>query len=218
MWGASGLKLWSAAALAVLVLGLTACGDDDGDDTTAQAPASTSAQPAAVNVDEFLMRRGEEPGFRPGAVAGQMPQARDTITGVKAFVKEMELTPADAQRLRDAGFISFTAGPIRGPKDAAGVTNVALYETAAGARKDLAHETSDELIGGGGASGGVKRFTVPGVPGARGWTVSDPHVGNVYWVQGRCMLVLGNQGPGDLTKPLSTGVQAIYKRTNGECP
>jgi len=37
-------------------------------------------------------------------------------------------------------------------------------------------------------------------------------------VQGRCYLVLGNQGPGPFAGPLSTGVQAIYKRTNGQCP
>jgi len=64
----------------------------------------------------------------------------------------------------------------------------------------------------------LRFFTVRGVPGARGWTASKPHVGNVLWVQGRCMLVLGNQGPGPFAGPLSTGARAIYERTNGECP
>ncbi len=64
----------------------------------------------------------------------------------------------------------------------------------------------------------LRYFAVPGVPGARGWTASEPHVGNVQWVQGRCMLVLGNQGPGPFAGPLSKGARAIYERTNGQCP
>ena len=41
-----------------------------------------------------------------------------------------------------------------------------------------------------------KRFTVRGVPGARGWTGRDRHddrIGHVFWVQGRCEMVLGNE-------------------------
>ena len=62
--------------------------------------------------------------------------------------------------------------------------------------------------------------TVPGIPGARGWAASkDAHsVGNVFWVQGRCLMVLGNEGPGPFAGPLSTGAQAIYQRTKGRCP
>jgi hypothetical protein len=49
--------------------------------------------------------------------------------------------------------------------------------------------------------------------------VGGPHdVGNVYWAQGRCMLTLGNQGPGRLAGQLSTGARAIYERTDGACP
>lgn len=67
----------------------------------------------------------------------------------------------------------------------------------------------------------IKRFTVSGIPGARGWTGTDLHgnrIGHVYWVQGRCMMVIGNEGEGDFVKPLSTGATAIYERTKGVCP
>ena len=169
------------------------------------------------------MRKDEEPGFRPEAAPGATPSSRETITGVKAFVTEMHLTPADARRLRREGFISFTAQPIRGPRTA-GVTNVALYETPEGAQHSLAHELRPDVIRAVGPVENLRFFSVPGIPGARGWTASLPgepasrDVGNLFWVQGRCMLVLGNQGPGPFVGPLSTGARAIFERTNRQCP
>jgi hypothetical protein len=208
---------FGAVALATLAIGIAACGDDDGDETTAQEAANGNAQTGAQDLDRFLMRKDEEPGFRPGAAPGAMPRSGGTITGVEAFVKDMPLAPADARRLRSEGFISYTFQPIRGPRTA-GITNVTLYATAEGAKHSLAHELRTDVIRAFGPVANLRRFPVPGVPGARGWTASKPHVGNVYWVQGRCMLVLGNQGPGPFAGPLSTGARAIYERTNGECP
>ncbi|MCA1837575.1 MAG: hypothetical protein LC674_01995 [Actinobacteria bacterium] len=133
-------------------------------------------------------------------------------------MKDMDREPADARRLRGEGFISLTFAPIRGPRTA-GVTNVALFATVEGARHNLAREVSPDAIRTMVPRGArIRRFTVPSVPGARGFTVSKPQVGNVFWVQGRCVLGLGNQGPGPFVGPLSTGARAIYERTNGECP
>jgi hypothetical protein len=203
--------------LVTLAIGLGACGADDGDESTAPEAANGNARAAAQDLDRFLMRKDEEPGFRPGARPDQAPRSRGTITGVNAFVNDMHLAPADARRLRSEGFISFMSQPIRGPRTA-GVTNVALYETAEGAKHSLAHELRPDVIRAVGPVENLRYFAVPGVPGARGWTASKPHVGNVQWVQGRCMLVLGNQGPGPFAGPLSKGARAIYKRTNGQCP
>lgn len=211
-----------AAALAALAIGLAACGGDDGDQGTLEA-ASANAQSGAKNLGRFLLREDEEPGFRPGPSPGQVPASGDIITGVKAFVNEMRLTPADARRLRREDFIAFTAQPIRAP-GSAGITNVALYGTAAGAKHSLAHELRPGVIRAFGPVEELSYFTVPGVPGARGYTASLPgqpasrRVGNLLWVQGRCLFVLGNQGPGPFAGPLSTGAQAIYERTNGVCP
>jgi hypothetical protein len=213
MWGSLGGKL-GALILATLAIGLAAC--DDGDDQTSANDVS------AADLERFLMQKDEEPGFRPIGQAearahGQFPEDVETITGVEALVREMRLTQADAERLEGEGFISFTAGPIRGPRTA-GVSNVSLFAAAEGAQHDVAHETSANVIRALGPAQGLQFFTVPGIPGARGWTASKPHVGNVYWVQGRCELVLGNQGPGPFPDPLSTGARAIYERTNRECP
>jgi hypothetical protein len=222
MWGTSGAKL-GAVALATLVIGIAACGDDGDDETTAPEAANGNARPGARDLDRFLMRKGEEPGFRPGAAPGALPRSRETITGVKAFVKDSHLTQADARRLRSEGFISFTFQPIRGPRTA-GVTNVALFATAEGAQHHMAHELRPNVIRAFGPVANLRYFPVAGIPGARGWTASLPgepashDVGNLHWVQGRCMLVLGNQGPGPFAGPLSTGARAIYERTNGQCP
>jgi hypothetical protein len=202
--------------LVTLAIGLGACGGDDGDESTAAEAANGNARAGAQDLDRFLMRKDEEPGFRPGARPDQAPRSRGTITGVNAFVNDMHLAPTDARRLRSEGFISFMSQPIRGPQTA-GVTNVALYETAEGAKHSLAHELRPDVIRALGPVESLRYFAVPGVPGARGWTASEPHVGNVQWVQGRCMLVLGNQGPGPFAGPLSKGARAIYERTNGQC-
>ena len=113
----------------------------------------------------------------------------------------MHLAQADAQRLRREGFISFTFQPIRGPRTA-GVTTVALYATAEGAKHSLAHELRPNVIRAFSPVANLRYFKVPGIPGARGWTASKPHVGNIFWAQGRCLLVLGNEGPGPLRRPL----------------
>ena len=163
------------------------------------------------------MRKGEEPGFRPGAAPGALPRKRETITGVNAFAKLNHLPAADARRLRSEGFVEFTVEPIRGPRTA-GLSNVALYKTAKGARHSKAHDLRADVIRALGPVGTLRFFTVSGVPGARGWTASKPHVANVSWVQGRCYLTVGNQGPGPYPAALGKAVRAIYKRTNGRCP
>jgi hypothetical protein len=224
MRGTRGARLW-AATLAALAIGIAACGGDGDDETPPRDAAKGNARGGAPDLARFLMRKGEEPGFRQGALPDAQPRARETITGVPALVKADDLSAADARRLRREGFISVTFQPIRGPRRTAGVSSVALFATAQGARHNMAHEARPDVIRR--FVKKVRRFTVPGVPGARGFTAfkpdfapSDPEgrVGQVYWVQGRCLLSLGNQGPGPLVGPLSTAVRAIHRRTNGQCP
>jgi hypothetical protein len=215
-WRRVGASL-GAVAFATLVIGLAACGGDDGDESTAKAAANGTPRSGAVDLDRFLMQGGEEPGFRRGAAPGATPSSGGTITGVRALVEDMHLPQADARRLRREGFISFISQPIRGPRTA-GISNVALFATAEGARRNMAHELRTDVIRAFGPVANLRFFTVPGIPGARGWTASKPHVGNLWWVQGRCVLVLGNQGPGPFAGPLSRGARAIYERTNGKCP
>jgi hypothetical protein len=209
--------------LMVSVLCIAACGDDNGDGggttadsdvepTATTAAESDEAQPAGVNVSRFLMRAGEEPGFEP------IEEPR-TDHGVQSLVGGF--SSDEVERLRRAGFISITFQPLSGDDHNGGVSTVLLFKTAEGARAWLQYETSDEGIESAVPGANPKRFTVRSVPGARGWIGRDRHdnpIGHVYWVQGRCEMVLGNEGEGDFVRPLSTGATAIYKRTKGVCP
>jgi hypothetical protein len=160
-------------ALATLVIGIAACGNDGDNRPTAPEAANATQRAGAQDLGRYLMRRDEEPGFRPGTAPGATPRERETVTGVKAFAKEMQLAPADAQRLHREGFVSFTVQPIRGP-GSAGLSNVTLYETADASKRSLAHELRPDVIQVGGPVANLRFFSVPGIPGARGWTASLP--------------------------------------------
>jgi hypothetical protein len=194
----------SLVAVAGLACGFAAgCGGD-------AKPDAALPQPAEVNLEELLMQAGDEPGFHP------VESAR-----VDSGVEALGLTAAGAARLRRSGFISITYQPIAADNGNAGVTNVHLFETRAGAQDWLDYETSDEGIHSHLPETKIRRFLVGDVPGARGWTGRDLHgnpIGHVFWVQGRCMLVLGNEGKGSFVELLSTGARAIYDRTQGKCP
>ena len=136
--------------LTVSLLGIAACGDDTGDEsettaapdvepTATTAAGSDEAQPAEADLERFLLRDGEEPGFKRIA-------APRTDTGVEAFVQGGDVPDDEAQRLDRAGFIAFTFQPVVVDGGNAGVTNVHLFETARGARDWMAWETSDEGI------------------------------------------------------------------------
>jgi hypothetical protein len=43
-------------------------------------------------------------------------------------------------------------------------------------------------------------------------------IGHVFWVRGRCEVLIGNEGEGDFVKPLSIGAKGIYDRTKGVRP
>ena len=207
-----------AVALATLAIGLAACGDDGDDETTAPGAANETARSGAPTSTGSSCATGEEPGFRPGAAPGAMPPSGADHHG-RQGVREGDAPGRRPTRGDCAARGSSRSPPSRSAAPrTAGITNVALFATAEGAERSLAHELRTDVIRAVGPVANLRRFTVPGIPGARGWTASEPHVGNVLWVQGRCMHVLGNQGPGPFVGPLSTGARAIYERTGGHCP
>jgi hypothetical protein len=169
---------------------------------------------SAQDVDRFLMRNGEQPGFRPDG---------DTLTvvGVDSFAEHARLLPPEVQQLRDNEFISFAQQRTIAGSDAAGVSEVKLFATPEGAQRQMAYELRASTIHLILPDTVIRRFTVRDVPGARGWTGSDLHgnpIGAVHWVQGRCMLVLVSEGDVPFVDALSTGARAIYERTEDDCP
>lgn len=163
------------------------------------------------DLERFLIRADELPGF---SFSGE-PRSLPTLS---ALVDEFDAPKAEEQRLRDHGFQSFVAQMIEGPSDAAGVSNVSLFATKDGATRELEYLQSNIGKDSHGAKN-FERFDVPGVPTAAGWTYDKPggsKAADVYWSQGRCVMVLGSEPPS--VDRLRTGVKALYERTQGRCP
>ena len=91
----------AAGLVVALLLSGSACGGSE--EPAAPAAANGNVPSGDQNVDRFLMRNGEQPGFRPDGDAS-------AVVGVDALASHWGLSPADAQQLRDRGFISFTSG------------------------------------------------------------------------------------------------------------
>ena len=122
--------------------------------------------------------------------------------------------------LERSGYISMAYQTGQGDS-IAGVSSVLLFETEAGARDWMAYEMSDEVLRHELPDGKFTWFEVPDVPGATGWTGPDRHgnaIGNVYWTQGRCMMLVSIETDGPRVEPLSASAQAIFARTGGTCP
>ena len=175
-----------------------------------RAASTTDAQTtvALPNLEQYLLQVDEVPGLEPMS----SPQ---TGSG-----EPFDLSEDGAERLRRSGYISTTYQPAEGDRSG-GVSSVLLFETEAGASDWMAYETSEEAIRDQIPGAKIKRFQVPDVPGAHGWTGPDLHgnaIGHVYWTQGRCMMLIGLEVEGPRVERLSAGVRAIYERTGGTCP
>ncbi len=179
---------------------------------SATGAAKSIARPDTVDDTRFLLRDGEQPGVR--RVESVLTEDAET------FAENARLTKAELSRMRSAGMGLGTYQPTEGP-NSRGVTSVTLFASAQGARRWMAQELREDYIrrhmpG----DGKLRRFVVPGIPGARGWSASkDGHiVGNIFWVQGRCLMSLGHETTGPFDGPLAAGAHAIYQRTKGQCP
>ena len=189
---------------ALLGMFLVGCGDDPGRPTRTPEPTSM-VTPA--NLDDFLLRADEVPGLRP------------VSTPMSPLGEPFELDKDGAERLRRSGYISTTYQPAEG--QGAGVSSVLLFFTRTGAHEWMEYETRLEAIRLQIPGATIRRFRVPEVPGAIGWTGPDVHgnaIGQVYWTQGRCMLLIGLEVEGPKVARLSAGARAIYERTGGTCP
>jgi hypothetical protein len=192
------------------MLGGCGGGDSEGEEAAVGASRTAEPEPADVDLTTFLLHADEEPGFAPI----ETPQVQE---GTSALL----MPGVDPERAERSGFISTAYQPIEADDQrAAGATVVNLFESEAKARAWSAYESSPEGIKAF-ATGKIRPFAVPEVPGARGRTGLDIHgnrVGYVFWAQGRCAFVLANEGERPLVKPLSIGAKAIYTRTRGDCP
>ncbi len=176
-----------------------------------------TALAATGGLTRFLVRRGEEPGFTIAK--------RQTHMGLKEYLQGDPHFKADAKRLKSAGFQTAAFEQLKGANRAQAGSAVVEFTTPAGARKLTAYAHASVRNQGAGTYTAIK---VPRVTSAVGYafTGSAKNGGaqnrdaNVYWVQGRCSLFVGDVRPGSgaLAAPVIAAVKVVHRRTGGMCP
>src|SRR3954447_5619825 len=183
--------------------------------TVAAAPAV-----GAPALTRLLLRAGEETGFVPNG----KPQVSRTARAFLSVERGDKGYRADLRRLRAAGFRSgarLMMVAANGDPDPEGLSLVIELKSARVARKEAAAELAGAIRAQGKAT--IKRFTVPGVSGAKGFTATAPGrsggAANAIFTEGHCVLLVGAAGlSGDLAAPVKAGVKAIHRRAHGRCP
>lgn len=178
--------------------------------------------PAVSPLSGFVLRTGEETGFKPEAP----PKVYGSVT---AFVHGEHDTAQEARkdslRLKAEGFlgaaIEYTI-LAHGPAAGSGFSSVVELGSPTAAAKELAYEMRSDTAGQG-KRARIHRFAIPGVSGAEGFTATEAHnpggVANASFSEGDCVLLVGDSlSSGDLAGPVKAGAVAIYRRTNGQCP
>lgn len=194
----------------LLVALLVGCGGDDDEPSSSapETPTESAEVAGPTGLEQYLLQDGDIPGLVP--IDSPVTNESDPF----------DLPPGGAEVLQRSGYVATTFQPAEG-EEAAGVSSVLLFDSEQGARAWMAYETLESVLRFQIPEGDFDRFRVRDVPGARGWIGPDLHgnaIGNVYWTQGRCMLLVAIETEGPKVEPLSTGAQAIYERTGGTCP
>jgi hypothetical protein len=126
-----------------------------------------------------------------------------------------------ARRLRAWGFESWASERLRGPRGEQAVSSVVELRSARAARMFTRYSIWQLRHQG---RGSYRALRVAGVPGAGGYAFTLPRAAggdvNLYWVQGRCQLLVGasRSGAPPPQAPLLAAVRAIHRRTGWRCP
>jgi hypothetical protein len=209
------------AGVVVLACGLvSACGGSGKASSSSVSVPSSSAEalatsPAAApavfsGVRGRVLSGDELPGFRPRGPRFLGINAGSWV--VENRVPAAQRTTASAG-LQGLGFVAGVREDLVGPHGLAGLSTVEQFRSSAGAGSELA----SVVDGLGGA--GVARFTVPGVPGAKGFAAPGAGV-NVAFADGSYCYLIGAQAfragtPGGPTRAaLIVASQRLYRRVH----
>jgi hypothetical protein len=223
-------KLFGAAGAAI-ALTLSACGSSAPKPKPAASTSASSTNPAsaagaapagnrvASELGPYLVRNGEG-GF---SVQPGQETASPNLAGYTYPASGAKPPAADLRQLGREGFVSALA---EGPSTSAGVSGLSTvirFATPAGARSEQASEITSDIAQAG--RGPLRRFTVAAIPGLVGFTSastspSSPQaIANVLFVEGSCLVVIGDGPPNDTYTqaqakvPVATAALAVYKRT-----
>ena len=188
---------------AAVVLALLGCGSGSH---------SGSTSSASLTISDYVVRGGEETGYRPAGVA----QVAHTVAASEVGNPNAN---ADEKRLTSEGFVQGASVDTNGADGAVGRSSVTeLGSPAAAAREQQASVREAALEQRGAA---VSHFTAAGIPGSTGILAPAAPGGqstaNLYFREGRCALWVGDE----TSKPnyraaVIAAARAIYARTNGK--
>jgi hypothetical protein len=175
------------------------------------------AAPTPLPLRDRLIKQGDFAGYRPESTKHSFTTAKSWVAGGP------HLTPAQTSaaiaRLHREGFVAVLSEFLdRGHERANGLSWVMQLGSAAAARAELKADLTADKAGGGTFS----TFSVPVIPGARGYRVSGGGgVGeNIYFADGPFLYLVG-QGFSSVDKNqptragLITAVTTLYRRVHG---
>jgi hypothetical protein len=177
------------------------------------------ASPKPLPLRDRLIRQGELPGFR-------VESTKQSFKTAEAWVAASHLTAAQAAvriaRLRREGFVAALAEFLdRGSVRKSGVSSVAQFGSAASARSELKAALTWNKALTTVRRGSFSAFSVPTIPGARGYESSGRGVigENILFADGPFVYLVG-QGWYTRDKPpartgLITAATTLYRRVHG---
>ena len=180
-----------------------------------EAPAGAASR---SSLSRYLLQSNEIPGYTVGG--------RPTTTSTAAGMIEGEsLTPKQSQSaistLRQAGFVKAVQESTKGSNANVGLSTVMQFSSPAGAQAGVALFLHIAKT----AQAGSKPFTVAGVPGAKGVTVTGAEGGsaNAYWSVGDCAFGAGVYdatalSPKAVASLVQTGIKSQSRRVGSTCP
>ena len=193
-------------ALATAALACAGCGSSSQTARSSQTNAARGASHATaarLPLDAFLVRGNEETGLSPGVVEVSHNAAQWTAAFSNPAAAERQAVKV---RFREGLHVG-TSGIGNG-----GASSVAVLGSASDAARY--ERVSEQENGWGSAPLRRWHFAIPGVPGAVGLSAGGTVDG--WFIEGRCLIIIGDQFPGKNKPPVIHAAQAVWARTHGK--
>ncbi len=178
-------------------------------------PAGASA---SSSLSQFLLKSKEEPGYTVGGRPTTMTTPSGLIEGGLYNKGERK---SFVSALKKAGFVKAVEETITASADNEGLSLVMQFKNAAGAQTGATLFLQVAKTG----QTGTKLFSVAGVKGAKGVTVTGGAGGsaNAYWTAGDCAFGTGiyddtATSAKAAAAPVQAGIRAQAKRVGTTCP
>jgi hypothetical protein len=193
-----------AAGLVVGLLGLTWSG-------------VATASPRPLPLSARLLGNGDLVGFHPESKTTSFSTAKAWVAGGPHASAAQQA--ADIARLKKEGFVAVLSEFLdRGAEKGSGLSWVMQLGSAAAARAERKRDLAEYEAAGGGS---FTTFSVPMIPGARGYLESGGGSGgeNILFADGPFLFLVGQGWSASEKKPTRAGLIAaankLYERVHG---